>query len=256
MGNLASIVKTARKRLLQMHFESGVGHIGGNLSALDIIMVLYHAILRKDDVFILSKGHAAGAIYVALWSLGRLSDDELRQFHAEGTKLSGHPAPNCHPDIPFATGSLGHGLSLAAGIALGKNLQEQAGRVFCLLSDGEMQEGSTWEGLIFAAHHRIPLTILIDVNGLQGFGRTHDVAGLDLTVSKFREFGLPAELVDGHDLQALTSACRGESAGPRVVIARTCKGRGVSFMEDRIDSHYLPLSEPQYRQALEEVDAS
>jgi len=257
MGNLPSLVKTARKRLLQMHFESRVGHIGGNLSALDMIMVLYHAILEKDDVFILSKGHAAGAIYVALWSLGRLTDDELRQFHGEGTRLSGHPGPHCHPDIPFATGSLGHGLSLAAGIALGKTLQGQPGRVFCMLSDGELQEGSTWEALIFAAHHRInPLTILIDANGLQGFGSTREVAGLELTVSKFREFGLPAEEIDGHDLDAVAAACRGGSPGARVVIAHTCKGRGVSFMEDRMDWHYLPMTEPQYRQALKEVDAS
>ena len=257
MSNLPAIVKTARKRLLQLHFESRVGHIGGNLSALDMTMVLYHRILEKDDVFILSKGHAAGAIYIALWSMGRLTDDELRQFHGEGTKLSGHPAPNCLPDIPFATGSLGHGLSLAAGIALGKALQGQPGRVFCLLSDGELQEGSTWEALIFAAHHRIaPLTILIDANGLQGFGSTREVAGLELTVSKFREFGLPAEEIDGHDLDAIAAACRGCSPGARLVIAHTRKGRGVSFMENRMDWHYLPLSEPQYRQALDEVDAS
>jgi transketolase len=255
MLNLLRIVRSARKRLLQMHFESHVGHIGGNLSALDILMALYHGILEQDDVFVLSKGHAAGALYTTLWSQGRLTDDDLRQFHGENTRLAGHPAANCLPDIPFATGSLGHGLSLAVGIALGKAMQDQPGRVFCLLSDGEMQEGSTWEGIIFAAHRRLaPLTVLIDCNGLQGFGATREVSGLDLTPAKFREFGLPAEEIDGHDLEAINAACQGRSPGARVVIARTHKGRGVSFMEDRMEWHYLPMSESQYRQALEEVD--
>jgi len=238
-----------------MHYESRVGHIGGNLSALDILMAIYHAVLEKDDVFVLSKGHAAGALYVALWSLGQLTDDDLRRFHADGSKLSGHPAPNWIPAIPFATGSLGHGLPIANGIALGKALQDQPGRVFCLLSDGELQEGSNWEGLIFAHHHRTaPLVILIDANGLQGFGTTEEVSGLELTVTKFREFGLQTEEIDGHDLRAIIAACDTRSPGARVVIARTCKGHGVSFMENRMEWHYLPMDESQYRQALEEVD--
>jgi transketolase len=248
-------VRTARKRLLQMHYESGVGHIGGNLSALDILLVLHHRILEPDDVFILSKGHAAGALYVALWSVGRLSDDDLRQFHKDRTKLSGHPAPCWIPEIPFATGSLGHGLPLAGGIALGKALQGQPGRVFCLLSDGEMQEGSTWEALIFVRHRRIaPLTILLDANGLQGFGTTREVSGLELSATKFREFGLPVEEIDGHDLESIAAACRCRQPGARVVIAHTRKGHGVSFMEDRMEWHYLPMNPQQYRQAIEEVE--
>jgi len=255
MSELAETIRAARRRLLQMHYASGVGHIGGNLSALDLIMVLHHRVLTPEDVFLLSKGHAAGALYVTLWSLGRLSDDDLCRFHGDDTHLSGHPAPGWLPEIPFATGSLGHGLPLANGIALGKALQGQPGRVFCLLSDGEMQEGSTWEGLIFAAHHRIsPLTILIDANGLQGFGTTREVAGLELTPAKFREFGLPAEEIDGHSCPEIEAACRSAASGARVVIARTCKGHGVSFMENRVEWHYLPMTQTQYRQALEELD--
>src|SRR5438105_390525 len=149
MDSFAETVRRARARLLQMHFESGVGHIGGNLSCLDVLMVLYHQVLRAEDAFVLSKGHAAGALYTALWSVDRLTDAELRQFHQDGTKLSGHPAPGALPEVPFATGSLGHGLSLAAGLALGKRLKAEPGRVFCLLSDGEWQEGSCWEALRF-----------------------------------------------------------------------------------------------------------
>jgi transketolase len=254
---LSDTIRVARRRLLQMHYESRVGHIGGNLSALDMLMVLHHGVLKHDDVFILSKGHAAGALYVTLWSLGRLSNHQLRQFHKDRTKLAGHPLPNWIPEIPFATGSLGHGLPLANGVALGKALQRQPGRVFCLLSDGEMQEGSNWEALLFAKHHPLaPLTILIDANGLQGFGTTQAVSGLELTVELFRQLGLPAEEIDGHDLEAIAAACSGDYPGARVVIAHTHKGRGVSFMEDRLEWHYLPMTDAQYRQACVEVDVS
>jgi transketolase len=254
MECLPARIAAARRRLLQMHFESGVGHIGGNLSALDIMMALHHRVMKKDDVFILSKGHAAGALYVTLWSLGRLTDDDLRQFHGERTLLSAHPAPGWIAEIPFATGSLGHGLPLAAGIALGKSLRGQPGRVFCLLSDGEMQEGSTWEALIFIKQRKLaPLTIVIDVNGLQGFGTAAEISGLDLTVSKFLEFGLTAQEIDGHDVDAIGEAADRHDPLPHVILARTHKGHGVSFMQDRMEWHYLPLNEALYRQAIEEL---
>jgi transketolase len=255
MDELKDILRTARKRLLRMHYESRVGHIGGNLSALDVLVAVHHRVMEKDDVFLLSKGHAAGALYVTLWTLGHLTDEDLCQFHKDHTKLSGHPAPRWIPQIPFATGSLGHGLSLAGGIALGKSLQNQPGRVFCLLSDGEMQEGSTWEAIIFIAHrNNLPLTIVIDANGFQGFGSVDEVTGLKLTPEKFREFGLPAVEIDGHDFDAICRACGDRSPGPRVVIARTSKGHGVSFMENRMEWHYLPMNDEQYRQAIEEAD--
>src|ERR1700759_1344632 len=151
----AVLIERARLRLLEMHYHSKVGHIGGNLSALDILMSLYHYRLGPDDGFVLSKGHAAGALYVTLWSMGLLSDDDLRHFHGEGTRLSGHPPLSGIPEVIFATGSLGHGLSLAAGLALGKKLLKESGRVFCLMSDGEWNEGSCWEALIFLAHQKL-----------------------------------------------------------------------------------------------------
>jgi transketolase len=249
------LIRDCRKRLLQMHFESGVGHIGGNLSCLDSLLVLHHKVMGADDQFVLSKGHAAGALYITLWSLGRLTDADLTTFHRDGTHLSGHPSPQWRPEIPFATGSLGHGLSLASGLALGKRLKSQKGRVFCLTSDGEWQEGSNWEALIFAVHQRLDnLTLVVDWNGLQGFGRTEEVAGIGSLKGRFEAFGLPVQEVDGHDSVAMEKALLPGTTGIRAVILRTVKGRGVSFMENRMEWHYLPLTESQFRQANEELD--
>jgi transketolase len=243
----------ARLRLLQMHYESGVGHIGGNLSCLDILMALYHNVLGPLDRFVLSKGHSAGAVYVTLWSLGLLSDGDLKTFHKDGTRLSGHPPVHGIPEIPFATGSLGHGLSLAAGLALAKKLKGEKGRLFCLTSDGEWNEGSNWEALIFSHHHRLNLTLIVDLNGLQGFGRTCDVADLEPLAGKFRAFRLHTLEVDGHNLEAVTAALRQDGDGPTVVVAKTKKGHGVSFMEGLLESHYLPLSQESYQQAVEQL---
>jgi transketolase len=256
-GKLASAdFVAARKRLLKMHFESGVGHIGGNLSALDTMMVVFHEHLRDVDRFVLSKGHSAGALYVTLWSLGRLGDDDLAQFHKDGTLLAGHPPARGIDDILFATGSLGHGLSLAAGTALGFRFRHSDARVVCLTSDGEWQEGSTWEALIFACHHRLHnLTVLVDHNGLQGFGSTSEVASMSPLWERLRGFDTDIEVIDGHDPEAIRQVLALPATRLRVVVMRTIKGRGVSFMEGRVDSHYLPLDEKRYRQALAELDS-
>jgi transketolase len=250
--------KRARLRLLQMHYESRVGHLGGNLSALDLLLALFHDVMGSQDQFVLSKGHAAGALYIALWTLGRLSEAELKEFHRDGTRLSGHPPARGIDDVLFATGSLGHGLGLAAGLALGKRFQEQAGRIFCVTSDGEWNEGSTWESLIFSRHQKLSnLVVIIDQNGLQGFGTTREVADIAPLSEKFRTFGVETLEVDGHDLPALIGALRTSSAeGPLFVVAQTRKGCGVSFMQDRMEWHYLPLTAEQYALAVQEVSAS
>ena len=252
------LVADARLRLLRMHYESGVGHIGGNLSAIDILLCLYHRVLGVDDAFILSKGHAAGALYVTLWSTGALPDDELKTFHKDDTRLSGHPPASGLPQVLFATGSLGHGLGLSAGLALARRLRRGNGHVFCLTSDGEWNEGSCWESLIFAAHQKLGnLTVVVDVNGLQGFGTTKEVADLEPLADKFRAFGCEVREVKGHETPALIAALRpagrAKDGPPLVVLARTRKGRGVSFMEDRMEWHYLPLGEAQYAEATEEI---
>ena len=215
-GSWEEISVRAKLRLLRMHHESGVGHIGGNLSCLDLLLLLHHRILGPRDQFVLSKGHSAGAYYVTLWMMGKLSEDDLAGFHKDGTRLSGHPPTSGIEDILFATGSLGHGFSLAAGLALAKRLKSEPGRVFCLTSDGEWNEGSCWEALIFAHHQRLEnLTLLVDLNGLQGFGATQEVASLDPLAEKFRAFGLATQEVDGHDPDALRNAACGRRGRPK-----------------------------------------
>jgi transketolase len=247
------LVQRAKLRLLEMHYQSKVGHIGGNLSALDILISLYHFRLQSNDDFVLAKGHSAGALYVTLWTMGLLSDEELRRFHGEGTRLSGHPPLSGIKEVTFATGSLGHGLSLAAGLALGKKLRKETGRVFCLTSDGEWNEGSCWEALIFMAHQKLDnLTFIVDLNGMQGFGSTRQVADLDSLAEKFRAFGVNTVEINGHDVNGVCSALT-LTEGPVAIVANTKKGCGVSFMENQMAWHYLPMNEKQYEQAVREV---
>ena len=249
-------VVNARRRLLRMHYESGVGHIGGNLSCLDALMLVQHEYMRKEDRFVLSKGHSAGALYVTLWSMGRLSDEALKKFHKDDTLLAGHPPASGIEDVLFATGSLGHGLSLAAGTALALKMKKQAGHVYCLTSDGEWQEGSTWEAIIFSAHRQLDnLTILVDHNGLQGFGSTEEVASMSPLVKKISGFGLDIQCIEGHNLAAIRAALDKPSSSCKVIILETTKGYGVKFMENKMEWHYLPLKEDQYRQALYELEA-
>jgi transketolase len=250
----ADDLRIARQRLLKMHYESGVGHIGGDLSCLDAMMVVFHEYLREEDQFILSKGHSAGALYTTLWSVGRLDDSDLESFHCDDTLLAGHPPAGGIPEIPFATGSLGHGVSLAAGTALAFRLKGSDARVVCLTSDGEWQEGSTWEGLIFAAHHQLNnLTILVDRNGLQGFGSTTDVAGMSPLWQPWQGFDVDVDVIDGHDAAAIRAALSSPSERLRVIVLRTVKGHGVSFMENEMKWHYLPLTAELYEQAIDEI---
>ncbi len=249
-----STIAATQSRLLKMHFDSGVGHIGGNLSALDAMLLVFHEYLAPNDRFILSKGHAAGALYATLWSLGRLSESDLQSFHKDGTLLAGHPPAKGIADIAFATGSLGHGLSLAAGTAIAWRLQNRGDRVYCLTSDGEWQEGAIWEALIFAQHHRLSqLTVLVDHNGLQGFGSTNDVASMSPLWEKLSGFDVAVEVVDGHDLSALRAALDRPSRKTRIVVMKTVKGHGVDFMENRMEWHYLPLNAEKHALAQASV---
>ena len=251
----AALAKRARLRLLEMHHAAGVGHLGGNLSALDALLVLHHRVMTPDDVFVLAKGHAAGALYVTLWSRGEISDEELGQFHGDASRLAGHPAPGALPGIPVATGSLGHGLPVSAGIALARKLDGAPGRVFCLCSDGEWQEGSNWEALIFAARHDLSsLVLVVDVNGLQGFGTTAEVGGIENLSERFRSFGFETSECDGHDPTAVQSELERTGTGPRAILLHTVKGKGVSFMENELAWHYLPLDDAQFAQARFEVE--
>ena len=220
------------------------------------MMVVWHEYLDDKDSFILSKGHSAGALYVSLWSKGLLSDSDLTLFHKDNTKLPGHPPANVFAAIPFATGSLGHGLSLAAGTALARRLRGKDGHVFCLTSDGEWQEGSTWEAMIFLCHHKLTnLTILVDHNNLQGFGSTNDVASMAPLQKKLEGFDIELFHVNGHNLDMIRQALSAPSAHPKMIILNTTKGHGVSFMENRMEWHYRPINEAQYQQAIDEVSS-
>lgn len=249
------LLKAATLRLLQMHFDAGVGHIGGNLSVLPILLELFHDLQVDPERLVLSKGHAAGAIYIALWTKGILSEDHLRSFHRDGTLLAGHPPAKGVPGIAFATGSLGHGLALANGLAIAERLKGTSRQIFCVTSDGEWNEGSMWESLIFAAHQKLEnLCIIIDVNGLQGFGTTREVADLEPMADRFLAFNTHVASIDateyGRLLKVLHDMPRGK---PKVILARTIKGRGVSFMQNRMEWHYLPMTTEQYALARQEV---
>lgn len=237
-----------------MHYRSRTGHLGGNLSALDAMMVAHHDVMAADDRFILSKGHSAGAYYITLWSLGLIPDSELSTFHQEDTRLSGHPPATGISQILFSTGSLGHGLSLAAGLALAARLNGDRHRVFCLTSDGEWQEGSTLEALIFACHQKLSnLTIMVDHNGLQGFGSTDEVASMDPLDARLAGFDVDIRHCDGHDPETLRATLTPTGNRPAVVIMHTHKGYGVPDFEDRMESHYLPPTEAQYRAAMDRL---
>ena len=239
-----------------MHFESKACHIGSNLSCIDILIVLFHKLISSNDKFILSKGHSAGALYIALWSIGILKDSDLVTFNQDDTLLAGHPLPNEIKNISFSTGSLGHGLSLSAGIALSKKIKSTKGQVFCLTSDGEWQEGSTWEALIFSCHHNLDnLTIIVDHNNLQGFGSTNDVASMSPLNKIINGLNLEVITIDGHSPEEILSALKKKQNKCRMIILETKKGNGVSFMENKMEWHYLSLNKDQYNQAIQEVDS-
>ncbi len=256
-----------RRIILQQSKRAHVGHIGSALSVADILAVLYGRILEipepEDpgrDRFILSKGHAALALYAALHLKGWLSSETLDSYCADDSLLGVHPE-HALRGIDFSTGSLGQGLSIGAGAALAARIQGSSRRVFVLVSDAECNEGSLWEAVMFAAHHRLGnLTAIVDLNGQQALGYTRDVLDLPSMAKRWRAFGWQTRQVDGHDQAALREALRsadpdgGEPGNrPRVVIARTVFGKGVSYMENKIKWHYWPMSDDEYRQALEEI---
>jgi len=252
-----------RQIILEQSKRANVGHIGSALSVADLIGVLYKRILRvtdpsdpERDRFILSKGHAALAVYAALFLKDWLTKEDLNSFCGEGTRLGVHPE-RCLPGVDFSTGSLGHGLSVGAGLGLAARLQTSARRVFVLVSDAECNEGSLWEAVMFAAHHQLSnLVAIIDLNGQQALGYTDEVMSLPNMGERWRAFGWDVHEIDGHDAGAIAGTIESlntESGPPHVLIARTVFGKGVSFMERQIKWHYFPMSESEYQQAMTEI---
>lgn len=240
-----------------MYKMANAGHIGSSLSCLDILVDLFFKRSIREDKIILSKGHAACALYVVLAKSGRIPEELLQTFYKEGTNLAAHPPCNGSiPDIAFGTGSLGHGLSLATGFAFSQRFTQKQYHVYCLLSDGDCNEGPTWEAAMFAAHHKLSnLTVIIDNNGLQGFGPSADVINMDPLGEKWSSFGFDvAEAADGNDFGQLDDAFKklAGSTRPKCLIAHTVKGKRVSYMENKVEWHYWPMNDEQYAQALKE----
>ena len=263
MDSRDSLSRQIRRSILVQSKRANVGHIGSALSVVDLLAALYGDVLEvrlatdpERDRFVLSKGHAALALYSTLNAIGRLSDSELESFCVDGSPLATHPE-HIVLSVDFSTGSLGMGLSLAVGSALAARIQRSPRRTFVLLSDAECNEGSVWEAVMFAAHHGLGNVIaLVDVNGQQALGYTREVLDLDPLSRRWKAFGWAVHEVDGHDVDALTltlTELAALPAKPHVLLAQTTFGKGVSYMENTIAWHYLPMSDEQFAQAMNEV---
>ena len=257
--------------IVRMIAEAGSGHPGGSLSCTDILTALYFGgVMDHDpeqpkwedrDRFVLAKGHAAPALYAALAHAGYFPREELKTLRKLGTRLQGHPDCNLCPGVEVSTGSLGQGLSIAAGMAAGLKLAGKPQRVFCLLGDGECEEGQVWEAAMFSAHRKLDnLTAIIDHNGLQIDGKVTEVCSPEDLGVKFEAFGWDVRHVNGHDIDALIevlNACKSSRDGkPHAVIAETVKGKGVSFMENEAGWHGKAPSAEQLEAALAELEAA
>lgn len=258
----------ARLNVLRMVRAGGSGHLGGALSCIDIVTALYFAIMRvnpqapKDpnrDRFLLSAGHKAMAQYAVLGRRGYFEETLYDTYGSVGSKLGGHPDLHKLPGIEANTGALGHGLSIAAGMALGLRAASNGGRVFTVLGDGELPEGANWEGASIAAHHRLDnLVAFVDVNDLQISGPTAEVMNMEPIADKFAAFGWNTVTIDGNDIDAVldaVSTADGEKGRPTVVVARTTKAKGISFLEGTLASHYWKPTVEELDRAEREVHA-
>lgn len=236
-----------KNRLVEMYKIANAGHVGSSLSCLEVVTFIKFGLMQADDEFILSKGHAAALLYSSLAEEGILSNIDIATFYQNGTNLPAHPPVNSINGIPFATGSLGHGLSLATGLALANKLKKNSKKIFCLTSDGELNEGSTWEAALFLAHHNLQNVVwFIDRNQLQGFGRTEDTLRLNPLDKKLESFGFQVIIADGHNFDSLReSISKFEHKKPLAIICNTIKGRGMQ-LENTVDCHYLPLNNIEY----------
>ena len=258
--------KAIRRRNLEIVHAAGLGHIGGDLSAADLLATLYMGVLRIDpehpddperDRYIQSKGHASGVLYTTLAAAGFIPDSLLDTYMADGSPLNGHPDRNKVAGVETNTGPLGHGLPVAVGTAIAAKLDGSPRRTFVLCGDGELQEGSNWEAIMAAGHRGLDnLTAIVDRNGLQQGAATERTNALDPLDRKFEAFGWDVRTVDGHDVDGLLetfNAVPFTEGRPSCVIAHTIKGRGVSFMEDRVEWHHKVPNADQTARALAEL---
>ncbi|VAX19713.1 Transketolase, N-terminal section [hydrothermal vent metagenome] len=264
---LAKIADELRVDILEMLHQAGSGHTGGSLSAIDIITALYFSKMNhkpglengaERDRFVLSKGHGAPALYVALARCGYFDKSELASLRKLGSMLSGHPYSPSTPGVEVTTGSLGQGLSIANGMALGLKLDQSKSVVFCLMGDGETQEGQVWEAAMTSAHYKLDnLVAILDNNGLQIDGFVKDVMGIEPIGDKWRAFGWEVIEIDGHDMPALLGAIDKAVAvkgKPSLIWAHTVKGKGVSFMENKASYHGAAPTAQELEMAKKELN--
>jgi transketolase len=257
-NNYIQIQKDYRFRLLNLYNNANCGHIACSLSCIDIVYAIMNS---KDDSekFILSKGHAAGALYTILNLFGEISNSELDTFYKNGTKLSAHPSAKSFNNIPFALGSLGHGFPISCGIALSNKYLQNNKYTYVLMSDGETNEGTTWEAAHFAVSNSLKnLIVFIDKNNLQGFGETKDVLGDTADYSKWNSIGFEVFEIEGHDLSILSDTIikikESSTLKPKLIICNTIKGKGVSYMENKLEWHYLPMNKEQFETAITSIE--
>ena len=257
-----------RRTILEMAFAGSTVHIVCAFSIVEILAVLYRSHLRLGDgtpraegrdYLVLSKGHGVMAQYACLRELGWLGDHDIRNYFANGTILKG--LSDAHvPGLEVTSGSLGHGLSVGVGMALGAKREGSGQRCYAIVGDGEMNEGAIWEAILFATHNQLDnLTVIVDENGFQAMGATHDILNLGDLVQKLTAFGCDSQAVDGHDearLDEVLATMKHSSNGrPKAIVAKTVKGKGVSFMENKNSWHYTRLTQASYADALAELDA-
>lgn len=254
-----------RKIILDMAYSGATVHVPCAFSIVEMCSVIYDKFLNSGnhaedpnrDYFVLSKGHGVMAVYACLKELGLLSSDDLSNYFKDGTKLKG--LSDCHvPGLEVTSGTLGHGLSIAVGLALGLKLKKTKQKVFCIVGDGESNEGAIWEALLFSAHWKLSnLIVLFDCNGYQAMGATQEVMSLGSMKDKLLAFNFETEEIDGHNekqvTQSLGKLVKSESTQPKAIIAHTVKGKGVSFMENQNQWHYTRLNAETYKAALKEL---
>lgn len=269
-AQLKELTTTVRQDILKMIHNAKSGHPGGALSCVDILAVLYKKILNvpldwdksadfnKRDKFILSKGHASAALYATLANFGYFSKDLLMGFRVLGSKLQGHPSSRVNlPGVEVSTGSLGQGLSIGIGLALAMKLDKLKSKVYVLLGDGEMQEGSVWEGLMHIGSAKLSnIVVIVDKNRLQIDGTTDSVKSLEPLDEKIKAFGLDVKTIDGHNFDEIEAALQEAKKAnvPVAIIANTVKGKGVSFMENNVSWHGKPPKDEDLAKALEELN--
>ena len=264
LNKTKEFAKNIRINTLNMITSSKSSHIGSCFSIADVLSVLFVDVMKYNnklfnektrDRLIFSKGHASAIYYSALAEAGFFSKKKLKLFCEDGSDLFGHVTRNRIPGVEVSSGSLGHGLSIAAGMAISMKKDKINNRIFCIISDGECNEGSTWEAALFAGHHKLNnITLIIDYNKIQSFGRISEVLNLNSLEKKWQSFNWSVKKVDGHSLSQLSKILKSKkSIKPQLIIANTVKGKGVSFMENQLKWHYKSPNNKEYLLALDQL---